>query len=158
MEMSTPVGPLQALADDARLYKLLFPLSESTALEEISDSLQGRTKLFQHLEDELSAYFSGTGQSFTIPLAPEGTDFQQDVWRRLQTIPFGTTWSYGDIAKTLGRPSAYRAVAQAIGRNPVHLIIPCHRVIYGSGGLGGFAAGIRRKQWLLEHEGASLNG
>ncbi len=105
---------------------------------------------------QLKEYFAGTRQVFDLPLDPKGTDFQQSVWTCLSNIPFGETFSYKDIAKQLNKPKASQAVGGANGRNPITLIVPCHRVIGANGSLTGYAGGIERKLWLLNHEGVSL--
>lgn len=103
----------------------------------------------------LLRYLEGDREALkTIPIQPVGTAFQQRVWTALRTIPIGTTWSYKTLADAIGRPSACRAVANANGKNPLPLIVPCHRVIAANGGLGGFSSGIQRKEWLLAHEQA----
>lgn len=101
---------------------------------------------------QLAEYFAGQRQSFTIPLAPRGTPFQQEVWRALCAIPYGQTRSYGQLAAALGRPSAARAVGGACRRNPIWLMIPCHRVVGASGSLTGYAGGLERKKALLALE------
>ena len=101
---------------------------------------------------ELDAYFAGELHDFSIPIDLRGTEFQRKVWELLLPIPYGETRSYGQIANALGRPKASRAVGQAIGTNPVAIIVPCHRVIGSSGGLVGYGGGLHRKQALLEHE------
>ena len=105
---------------------------------------------------QLRAYFEGRRQRFTLPVAPEGTPFQQRVWRELQEIPWGTTTTYREIAERLGQPGAVRAVGYANGRNPVAVVIPCHRVVGANGRLTGYAGGIATKRRLLQHEGALL--
>jgi methylated-DNA-[protein]-cysteine S-methyltransferase len=106
------------------------------------------------ISDPLNAYLDGDLEALrSIPTAPPGTPFQQLVWDALREIPAGATWSYRQLAAAIGRPSACRAVANANGRNPIPLVIPCHRVIAADGGLGGFSAGVHRKEWLLRHEG-----
>jgi methylated-DNA-[protein]-cysteine S-methyltransferase len=102
---------------------------------------------------QLQEYFAGTRRKFDLPLRMRGTDFQQRVWRELTAIPYGETWSYGQLAKRLGNPNASRAVGLANGRNPIAVIVPCHRVIGADGSLTGFGGGLPRKQWLLTHEG-----
>lgn len=102
--------------------------------------------------DQLAAYFAGERQTFALPLGPEGTAFQRLVWRALETIPFGETATYGALATAIGRPAASRAVGTANGRNPLSIIVPCHRVIGASGQLTGYAGGLVAKQWLLAHE------
>jgi methylated-DNA-[protein]-cysteine S-methyltransferase len=106
--------------------------------------------------EQVRAYFSGALRKFTLPLAPEGTAFQQNVWAALQRIPFGKTLSYGEIAAQIGNPKASRAVGRANGTNPICLIIPCHRVIGANGSLTGFFYGNGIKRILLEHEGVPL--
>jgi methylated-DNA-[protein]-cysteine S-methyltransferase len=104
------------------------------------------------MAEQLSGYFSGKRQQFSLPLRPVGTDFQQRVWQALQEIECGATVSYGQLAARIGKPAAVRAVAAAIGRNPVSIVIPCHRVVGADGKLTGYAGGIDRKQTLLAHE------
>ena len=101
---------------------------------------------------QLDDYFKGKRQKFSVPLLLDGTVFQKAVWRQLQKIPFGKTASYGDIARAIGSPQAFRAVGNANNKNRIPLIIPCHRVIGSDGKLVGFGSGIWRKQWLLDHE------
>lgn len=101
---------------------------------------------------QLAAYFAGERQVFDLPLAPEGTAFQQMVWTALTKIPFGETRTYGQQAALIRRPSASRAVGAANGKNPIGIIVPCHRVIGTNGTLTGYAGGLAMKQWLLEHE------
>jgi methylated-DNA-[protein]-cysteine S-methyltransferase len=105
---------------------------------------------------ELQAYFAGTLTTFATPLAPEGTPFQRTVWAALTEIPFGETWSYGTLARQIRNPAASRAVGLANGRNPISIIIPCHRVIGANGALTGYGGGLDKKAWLLRHEAASI--
>ena len=102
---------------------------------------------------QLQEYFNGTLQVFDLPLAPIGTTFQKKVWHKLTKIHFGSTCSYLDMAKTLGDEKVIRAAANANGRNPIPIIIPCHRVIGSDGSLTGYAGGLDKKRWLLQHEG-----
>jgi methylated-DNA-[protein]-cysteine S-methyltransferase len=101
---------------------------------------------------QLDEYFKGRRKKFNVPLQLEGTAFQKAVWRQLAKIPFGQTASYGDVARAIDRPRAFRAVGNANNKNPIPLIIPCHRVIGSNGQLVGFGGGVWRKQWLLDHE------
>ena len=101
---------------------------------------------------QLDEYFKGRRKKFSVPLLLDGTDFQKDVWRQLQKIPFGRTASYGDVARAVGSPQAFRAVGNANNKNRIPLIIPCHRVIGSDGQMVGFGSGIWRKEWLLGHE------
>jgi methylated-DNA-[protein]-cysteine S-methyltransferase len=102
---------------------------------------------------QLKEYFAKERREFDLPLRMQGTEFQRRVWRELTKIPFGMTWSYGQLAKRIDKPNASRAVGLANGRNPIAIIVPCHRVIGADGSLTGFGGGLPRKQWLLEHEG-----
>jgi methylated-DNA-[protein]-cysteine S-methyltransferase len=107
---------------------------------------------------QLEEYFAGKRKVFDLPLKMQGTEFQKRVWRQLTKIPFGETWSYGQLAKRLDNPNGSRAVGLANGRNPIAVIVPCHRVIGADGSLTGFGGGIPRKQWLLSHEGMPSSG
>ncbi len=110
------------------------------------------TKVLRKAIDQIDQYFKGTLTHFTVPLAPAGTDFQMRVWNQLGRIPYASTTTYGALARSLGDPNATRAVGLANGRNPIPIIIPCHRVIGADGSMTGFGGGIERKKWLLEHE------
>ena len=101
---------------------------------------------------ELAEYFAGRRRTFTVALAPRGTRFQEDVWDALARIPFGATWSYGEVARAIGKPAAARAVGAANARNPLSIIVPCHRVIGARGDTVGYAGGAGAKEWLLAHE------
>ncbi len=105
---------------------------------------------------QISEYFAGSRQEFDLPVMMDGTEFQLQVWQELRRIPFGQTVSYGDLARSIRKPSAVRAVGAANGDNPVSIIVPCHRVIGSDGGLTGYGGGLPRKQWLLKHEGGLL--
>jgi methylated-DNA-[protein]-cysteine S-methyltransferase len=102
---------------------------------------------------QLTEYFGGTRRDFDLPLRMQGTEFQKRVWRELTEIPYGQTWSYGELAKRIDNPSASRAVGLANGRNPISILVPCHRVIGADGSLTGYGGGLDRKRWLLAHEG-----
>ena len=105
---------------------------------------------------QISEYFEGSRQKFELPIALRGTEFQREVWQGLQSISFGQTVSYGDLARAIGKPSAVRAVGSANGDNPISIIVPCHRVIGSNGSLTGYGGGLERKEWLLKHEGGLL--
>lgn len=122
----------------------------------VPESARPSPEAFGHVIAQLDEYFSGTRQSFDLPLRPIGTPFQQRVWTALSDIPFGATESYGDLANRLGDRKASRAVGLANGKNPISIIVPCHRVIGADGSLTGYGGGIERKLWLLRHEGALL--
>jgi methylated-DNA-[protein]-cysteine S-methyltransferase len=102
---------------------------------------------------QLTEYFAGTRREFDLPLRLQGTTFQTRVWRELTEIPYGQTWSYGQLAHRIDKPSASRAVGLANGRNPISILVPCHRVIGADGSLTGYGGGLERKRWLLAHEG-----
>ena len=114
------------------------------------------TPLIQNAHQQLKEYFQGERQTFQLPLAPKGTQFQQKVWNTLQTIPYGETWSYQQMAKVIGNPKACRAVGMANHRNPISIIIPCHRVIGSNGDLVGYASGLDMKRYLLNLEKETL--
>lgn len=146
------------IADESAVYLLAFADRYQKNIAQLQRSLQctledGHTQPMAMLERELHDYYAGKLNTFQTPLKPCGTSFQQSVWHALQTIPYGQTRSYAQIARALGKPTAFRAVAQANGANPLCIIIPCHRVINADGKLGGYAGGIERKQALLAQEG-----
>ncbi|TNJ47235.1 methylated-DNA--[protein]-cysteine S-methyltransferase [Tamlana fucoidanivorans] len=122
----------------------------------ILDSKEETTKIIpESLKDcatQLNEYFEGLRKTFHLKLNPHGTDFQLKVWNQLQNVPFGKTISYLDLSKQLGDAKAIRAVANANGKNPLWIVIPCHRIIGSDGNLTGYAGGLHRKQWLLQHE------
>jgi methylated-DNA-[protein]-cysteine S-methyltransferase len=143
----TPIGYLNLAATDTHLVSCLFSdIAYPTSPEQPA--------ILQQTILQLDAYFAGTLKDFDIPLHPEGTDFQQKVWAHLSTIPFGKTISYMAVARAVSGEKAIRAVGAANGKNPVCLIVPCHRVIGSDGSLTGYAGGLWRKEWLLKHEGA----
>jgi len=114
--------------------------------------IQGSNKHFDVLEKQLHEYFNGARKTFDIPLVTPGSEFQQQVWRQLQTIAYGTTRSYKEQAAALNQPKAIRAIATANGMNRIAIVIPCHRVIGSDGSMTGYGGGIWRKKWLLDHE------
>lgn len=144
--VDTPIGPLLATAGDSgALTGLWFdrPPGEGWLRE-------GAT--FAALREQVDAYFAGDLREFDLPLAPAGTPWQRAVWEALMDVPYGATLSYGELAARLGRPSACRAVGAANGRNPISVIVPCHRLVGSTGALTGYGGGLERKAWLLEHE------
>lgn len=150
--LETRYGPIRARWNAAgELTALWFRETRST--HDQSAFVSPAAVWVEQLRDELTDYFAGRGQGFSVSLAPEGTPFQQLVWQALQTIPYGTTLTYGELAQRVGQPGASRAVGGANGRNPIAVIIPCHRVV-ASQGLGGYTGGVDLKRWLLEHEGS----
>jgi methylated-DNA-[protein]-cysteine S-methyltransferase len=148
--LETPIGSLLLVGDGARLVELGFPSGKAARRHQpgwVHDPRQ-----FTRIKAQLNDYFAGRLREFDIPLAPRGTDFQRQVWQALQTIPYGETVSYGELARWIGRPKASRAVGAANGQNPIPIIIPCHRVIGSSGKLVGFGGGLPTKQKLLALE------
>ncbi|HEY2316993.1 MAG TPA: methylated-DNA--[protein]-cysteine S-methyltransferase [Solirubrobacteraceae bacterium] len=149
----SPIGPLTLIGDHAGLRALHFP-GRGGPLDE---SARDRAP-FRDVLDQLEEYFAGGRQRFEVALALEGTPFLQRVWTALQAIPFGSTCSYGELAARMARPDRVRAVGAAVGRTPVPIIVPCHRVIGADGSLTGYGGGLQRKQRLLELEAAVRGG
>lgn len=157
--IDTPLGPMVAIGDEHAIYLLEFV--DRRGLEREVERLRqktksaiipGVTKPIQSIEGELTEYFEGKLTEFTTPISLLGSPFQKSVWEQLLAIPPGETRSYSDIAVSLGKPTAFRAVAQANGANQLAIMIPCHRVINSNGDLGGYGGGLSRKEWLLHHE------
>ena len=149
----SPVGKLLLVASEKGLRALLWD-HEAKERIKVGDTKENKTDpILQKTKIELDEYFSGKRKKFTIKLDPVGTDFQQNVWLALRQIPYGETRSYGEQAKMIGKPKAFRAVGAANGKNPISIIVPCHRVIGGNGSLTGFGGGLPAKQKLLELEG-----
>lgn len=146
----SPLGPLTLVSDGSALVGLY--LGQGQAKITADWVLDNQAVPFAAATDQLSAYFAGELTQFDLPLAPQGTPFQQRVWAALGTIPYGSTLSYGALAQRLGQPQAARAVGLANGRNPLSIVVPCHRVIGAKGQLTGYSGGVERKRWLLAHE------
>lgn len=141
---NSPLGRLTLCASDAGLTSIEF-----------SRGLLGTRRehpLLERCKAQLAEYFAGTRTTFDLPLAPAGTPFQQLVWGALGDIPYAETCSYGSIADALGKPTASRAIGMANGKNPLAIIVPCHRVVGANGRLTGYSGGLARKEWLLAHE------
>lgn len=155
IEHQSPVGPLTLVGCEAGLGAVYFVGHKATVVPHAKGP---ETTVLAQTRRELDAYFAGRLQLFTVPLAPTGTAFQLKVWALLAGIGFGEQRTYGDLARSLGQPSAARAVGAAVGRNPLSIIVPCHRVVGASGALTGFAGGLERKAKLLELEAAALRG
>lgn len=148
--IDSPLGDLLLLSDGSALTGLYPP-----AHRRIPDGPVGRSTahpVLAEAADQLAAYFAGQRTSFELPLAPRGTPFQQAVWEVLRAIPYGATLSYGEIARRLDRATEARAVGAAVGRNPISVVVPCHRVIGTSGALTGYAGGLAAKELLLALE------
>ncbi|MFJ8358009.1 methylated-DNA--[protein]-cysteine S-methyltransferase [Streptomyces sp. NPDC093984] len=151
--IDSPYGPLTLVADDGVLCGLYMTDQRHRPSEETFGE-QG-DGVFAEAEEQLEAYFAGELKEFTLELRLHGTPFQRGVWEQLRRIPYGETRSYGQLADALGKPGASRAVGLANGRNPIGIIVPCHRVIGASGGLTGYGGGLDRKRRLLEFERGS---
>ena len=152
--LDTPFGALCIAGTTQGLTHVEFQDGERPVRPE--PDWQENQGVLDEAREQLQAYFEGQRRRFTLPVAPEGTPFQQRVWRELQQIPWGATTTYREIAEKLGQPAAVRAVGHANGRNPVAIVIPCHRVVGANGYLTGYAGGIATKRRLLQHEGALL--
>lgn len=142
--IDSPLG-ITKIQGDENGIAVISVLSEGEVSQEIPQPLQ-------HAVQQLQEYFEGNRTEFTFALNPKGTDFQQKVWKALLEIPYGKTTSYMELSKKLGDVKAIRAVASANGKNPLWIVVPCHRVIGSDGSLTGYAGGLWRKKWLLEHE------
>ena len=141
----TPLGPAIVEGDENGISRL------GILEEKVENTSKVPAPLAQAVQ-QLQEYFAGYRQSFELTLNPAGTDFQKQVWKLLEKIPFGSSCSYMDLAKLYGDPKAIRAIAAANGKNPLWILVPCHRVIGSDGSLTGYAGGLWRKKWLLEHE------
>lgn len=150
--IGSPIGPLLLVASDEALTRIDFVPAGSTCGAEH----RKRSPILALAKRELDEYFRGKLREFSVPLAPEGTAFQRDVWNALLALPYGATTSYGELAHRIGRPAAVRAVGAANGANPIPIVIPCHRVIGRDGSLTGYGGGIAIKQFLLRLEGVRV--
>lgn len=150
--IKTPVGELKLVASEKGLMAVLWENDDPTRVKLPIGEENNRHPILKQAEEQLVEYFGGKRKTFSIPLDVRGTEFQKKVWSALLTIPFGETRSYGQLAKQIKKPSASRAVGAANGRNPVSILVPCHRVIGASGKLTGFAGGLENKSILLSLE------
>ncbi|HEY4128006.1 MAG TPA: methylated-DNA--[protein]-cysteine S-methyltransferase [Gammaproteobacteria bacterium] len=155
--MDTPIGGLLLVGDEDALHGVYFQ-DGKRGPHKPDKSWEASEKAFREVKRQLKAYFAGKLTEFDLPLSPQGTEFQLQVWKTLRTIPYGKTWSYGQLAKRIKRPDAQRAVGAANGQNPIPVIVPCHRVIGADGSLTGFGGGLPIKQKLLALEGALPDG
>jgi len=149
--IASPIGEL-LLTSDGESVTGLFMQNQKHEVKRTRDWKRDDAALEQP-RAQLKAYFAGELREFELPLAAEGTPFQQRVWRALCDIPYGKTISYGELARRIGQPTASRAVGLANGQNPIAIVVPCHRVIGANGTLTGYGGGLERKRWLLAHEG-----
>jgi methylated-DNA-[protein]-cysteine S-methyltransferase len=146
---TSPIGRIKIIADKDCIHALTF-LEEA---DSIDNALESESPLVIHqCIDELIEYFNGTRTKFTVPIHQTGTDFQQKVWKELYEVPYAKTMSYAELAKKLGDPKVIRAAASANGKNKIAIIVPCHRIIGSDKNLTGYAWGLARKKWLLQHE------
>jgi len=146
--LGTPLGLMEFKASDKGLTQVIFCGAEQNEIQ--------RSDITEKCKLQLKDYFSGRRNAFDLPLDPQGTEFQKAVWQCLSKIPFGETVTYLHIAKMVNKPKGSQAVGGANGRNPITIIVPCHRVIGANGSLTGYAGGIERKLWLLNHEGIAF--
>ena len=144
MTAGSPLGPLTLSGTEGALTGIAFGV--------IREGEERPSPVLEQAARELEKYFAGAMRAFTVPLSPEGTEFQKKVWEALCTIPYGETRSYGEIAAQIGNPKAYRAVGGANNKNPIMIFIPCHRVIGADGSLVGFGGGIDAKKFMLDLE------
>ncbi len=151
--VDTPIGGLLLVGDEDALCGVHFQDGKRGPTKPAQE-WERSEKPFREVVRQLKAYFAGKLTEFDLPLAPQGTEFQLKVWQTLRTIPYGETWSYGELARRIRRPHAPRAVGAANGQNPIPVIVPCHRVIGADGSLTGFGGGLPIKQTLLALEGA----
>ncbi len=162
--LPTPLGELLLTASDTALTGVEFPTSRHVPPgHEVERGIGGEDEgsgpagaVLARARRQLTEYFAGTRTTFDLPLDAAGSAFERRVWDALRTIPYGATLSYSELARRLGDPRATRAVGAANSKNPIPIIVPCHRVVGAHGGLTGFGGGLDRKRWLLEHEGALL--
>ena len=148
LDVSSPVGILQLVSNEKHLLELNWPCAH----RQLSTSNHA-VAILTAAADELSQFFSGARRNFSVPLQPHGTGFQLSVWSELQKVGWGETCTYREIAERLGKPKGFRAVGGAVGRNPIPIFIPCHRIVGANGALTGFSGGLDNKQILLGCEG-----
>jgi len=152
--VDSPLGPLTLVATDGVLSALYMDAQRYLPDEAMFGE---RTPAgFEEIERQLAEYFAGERTAFTVPLAPQGTPFQERVWREIRRIPYGKTITYAELARRAGSPGSARAAGAATGRNPLSIVVPCHRVVGSAGSLTGYAGGIERKARLLALEGRRL--
>jgi len=151
-----PLGPVFLVSMGGSLAGLYFEGQRHFPRDAAEWSWETELPIFAETLRQLAEYFAGKRQSFELPMEPEGTPFQRDVWKELEAIPHGATLTYSELAQRVGRPKAARAVGAAVGRNPLSILIPCHRVVGQNGSLTGYAGGLDRKSALLELEARAL--
>ncbi len=149
-QSESPFGKIYIYTTDQALKAVLFKAWSKANDHKI---IQQENAIIKNTLKQLSEYFVGKRRQFDLPIDADGTEFQQKVWQTLCEIPFGQSWNYGQLAKAIGNKNASRAVGAANGKNPISIIVPCHRVIGADGSLTGYAGGLAAKEWLLKHEG-----
>jgi methylated-DNA-[protein]-cysteine S-methyltransferase len=154
----SPVGELLLTASGGMLTGLNMALQGGKPAPSPKPEWRRDDSALRFAREQLDAYFEGELETFDVPLSMAGTPFQKQVWQGLREIPYGTTISYAELARRVGRAGASRAVGSANGRNPIGIVVPCHRVIAADGTLGGYGGGLDRKEWLISHEAAVLDG
>lgn len=153
LPVATPIGTFVVAArEDAIVGGWFEGQKYFPAISADAGWREAATPVLAEARRELDAYFAGTSTRFTVPLAPIGTEFQRKVWAALRAVPFGATTTYAALAQAIGRPGAFHPVGAAVGRNPMSLFVPCHRALGSDGSLTGYAGGLMRKRWLLDHE------
>lgn len=151
-EYDSPLGKLYLVSDDTSLLGLWIE-GQKHFLRKVNQPIHKETKIIKETKQWLDAYFQGKEPKMNLSLNPQGTSFQKQVWDILCTIPYGQTMTYKEIANTFSSKMSAQAIGQAVGHNPISILIPCHRVIGTNGKLTGYAGGIDKKEWLLKHEG-----
>ncbi len=161
-DYEAPMGALTLVASERGLRAILWPNDQDGEgwrdRVKLGEVVVGSSPVLDKTVAQLDAYFAGELTDFDLPLDPDGTDFQVEAWLGLAKVPYGETTTYGKQAADLGRPTATRAVAAANGRNPISIVLPCHRIIGADGSLTGFAGGLEWKRWLLDHEASNSPG
>lgn len=147
--LTSPIGTIKIQSNGRAITAL--SLSDEAPAENMKSPPE--CPVLQQAVAQLTAYFAGSLKHFDLPLEPIGTEFQKQVWEKLALVPFGSTQSYADIARAINNPKGVRAVGLANSKNPIAIVVPCHRVIGSNGKLTGYAGGLERKEWLLKHEG-----
>ena len=155
--IESPIESLLLASDGESLTSLVMMTQRHGPYFSDTWILDNNAKPFARARKQMAAYFAGELTDFDLPMKMIGTEFQKTVWRELLNIPYGATTSYGELAERVGNPNASRAVGAANGRNPLSIIVPCHRVIGSSGKLTGYGGGLERKEWLLAHESQNVN-
>ena len=156
IEFKSPIGTIFIAANHDALLAIAFENNWPTVKASLGDLKRGSNPVITQCKQQLNEYFAGVRKDFDLPVAFSGTEFQKQSWHALKMIPYGTTRSYADQARSIGNPKAVRAVGSANGKNPISIVIPCHRVIGKSGKLAGYGGGLAAKKYLLNLEGVDI--